>query len=160
MLLKRVIDPTANDEAIERIRLTFDEIIMGMQIPFEDLLSGKVPYLSLPEELGTAVVKPDEGDMVYGLNEDGVEVVAVYHSLGWALIARNGTFVYPDGLEEPEASGNDEDIYDHFYDQLDTFIRAVDMPDKILEPLDDEINVEAGFGDADEDGEPLDPSDL
>jgi hypothetical protein len=159
MLLKRVIDPTANEEAIERIRLTFDEIVMAMNVPLDDLQTGKTPYISLPEELGAVVVKPSEGDIVYGLNEDGIETLAVYHSLGWALIARTGTFVYPDGLEEPEATGNDEDVYDHFYDQLDTFLRAVDMPDKITEPLDDEIDVEQGFGDADLDGEPLDPND-
>ena len=159
MLLKRVIDPTANEEAIERIRLTFDEIVMGMNIPLDDLLTGRVSYLSLPEELSAVVTKPDEGDMVYGLNEDGIETIAVYHSLGWAQILRTGTFVYPDGLEEPEATGNAEDVYDHFYDQLDTFLRAVDMPDKIIEPLDDEIDVEEGFGDADVDGEPVDSND-
>lgn len=159
MLLKRVIDPTANEEAIERIRLTFDEIVIGMNVPLDDLQNGKVPYVSLPEELGAVVVKPDEGDIVYGLNEDGIEALAVYHSLGWALILRTGEYVYPDGLEEPEATDEEGDVYDHFYDQLDTFLRAVDMPDKIVEPLDDEIDVELGFGAADIDGEPLESDD-
>lgn len=159
-MLIRVIDPVANEEAIERIRTTFDEIVGSMDIAFEALNNGKTQNVCLPEDLvKPSILKPAEGAKVYGLTEDGIEAVAVYHSMGWALICRDGKIVYPDGLEEPEECLEDSDRYDHFYNQLDTFLRAIDMPDRILEPLDDEIDVEAGFGDADVDGDPLDPND-
>jgi hypothetical protein len=161
-MLDREIDPVANEEAIERIRVTFDELVGANGCYTEVSNSGRVVYRKLPEDLlKPSIVKSIEGDLVYGLTEDGVEAVAVYHAMGWVIFCRNGTTIVPDGVDGPVdlADLAPDERYDTWYTMLSDFVRVIDMPDRILEPLDDEIDVEAGFGDADADGEPLDPND-
>lgn len=136
----RIIDPAFNETAIERIRVTFDQVA--------NECSNSLTPIDLPE--GTRGLKGKEGDFFYGINEEGVEGVAIIHSLGMAMIFRDGTVIYPEGMEELPLEGLDK--YDQFYALLDEFMRVIDMPDKIEDPLEDEIDVEAGFGDDEEDG--------
>lgn len=145
MTTVRLVNLDLNDVAIERIRVTFDQVAGACQNFLRPLM--------LPEDCD--VLRGKEGDFYYGITEDGVEGIAVNHEMGMAQIYRNGEVVYPDGMEVPEQG--EEDDYDYFFSHFDLFLRSADMPDKIEEPLEDEIDVEAGFGDADEDGSPTDP---
>lgn len=141
----RIIDSTLNDIQIERIRVTFDQVAGNCQ--------NTLRPINLPEDC--AGLKGKDGDFFYGISEEGVEGVAIIHEMGVAIIYRNGETSYPDGMELPEKG--EESEYDYYYSHFDLFLRTTDMPDKIEEPLEDEIDIEAGFGDADEDGEPIDP---
>ena len=143
MVCPRAIDDLQNEVAIERIRTTFDQVSGECQ--------NSLRPLNLPEDIQN--IKGKDGDFFYGINADGVEGIAVIHEMGVAIIYRDGSFVYPDGMEEPERG--EEGEYDFFFSHFDTFLRHADMPDKIEDPLDDEIDVDAGFGAADVDGEPL-----
>lgn len=158
----RQIDEQTNEAAIERIRATFDALVDGLGIDVPGLLSGEKQYLCLPDDLVKPnILKPAEGDMVYGLNENGVETLGIFNVMGWALFSRDGSFELPDGAEErdPLDIYPVEEHYDYWYALIGEYVRVTDMPDKIEDPFDDEINVEAGFGDADVDGEPIDPED-
>lgn len=129
----RIIDPAFNETAIERIRVTFDQVAGEC--------TNSLRPIDLPE--GCVGLKGKEGDFFYGINEEGVEGIAVVHEMGVAIIYRDGSVVYPDGLEEPERG--EEEEYDFFYMHLDTFLRVLDMPEKIEDPLADEIDVESAF---------------
>lgn len=158
----RSIDEHLNNTALERIRTTFDALVENMGVDIEALQSGSLPYFHIPEDLiKPNIVKHAEGELAYGLDENGIEHIAVFNVMGWAIFGRNGEFTLPDGVAEQDPLDvvAIDERYDYWYDLLSEYVRAVDMPDKIDDPFDDEINVEAGFGDADVDGEPIDPND-
>ena len=158
----RQIDEQNNEVAIERIRATFDALVDGLGIDVPGLLSGEKTYLVFPEDLvKPSIVRPAEGDMVYGLNNNDVETIGVFNVMGWALFSRDGSFELPDGAEEmdPLDIYPVHERYDYWYELISSYIRTADMPDKLEDPYDDEINVEEGFGAADVDGEPVDPED-
>lgn len=161
-MILRSINVDMNESAIERIRVTFDEIVGNMDIPFHALETGERPWTNIPEGLiKSGPVKDKEGDLAYGLDYNGVETIAVYQALGWVLFGRDGSFGVPDGMEEldPIDIHPLDERYDYWYGVLGEYLKSDDMPDKIPEPEADEIDVEAGFGDADVDGAALDSED-
>lgn len=155
----RSIDAQANDVAIQRIRETFDELAIALGVT--GVTTEYHLYLDIPEDLTAKEAGGKEGDRWYGITEEGVETVAVLHAMGWILFGRDGSIAPPDGVDGPEELDTlpMDERYDAWYAFLVEYVKASDMPDKIQIPLDDEIDVEAGFGDADIDGTPLDPVD-
>jgi hypothetical protein len=148
----RIIDPAFNDIAIERIRVTFDNVDYDV--------NQQVAPMRWPEDLPNLVASlANNGEFWYGITEEGVEGYAANTDRGLVLCLRTGEFTYEDGVSPPEFDDS-VDEYDIFYTQLADIIPHLQMPDKILEPLDDEIDVEEGFGDADLDGEPVEPEEL
>lgn len=128
----RIVDQIANEKGVERIKATFDAVVADYN----------GPTYELPEAADR--LRGQDGDFFYGINEEGVEGICVLSSMGPAFIYRDGSAIYPEGLEEhelPDTAG----AYDRFYAALVHFMRPGDLPDKIIDPLADEIDVEAGF---------------
>lgn len=161
-MIVRSINPDQNEIALERIRVTFDEIVGTLDIAFEALETGQRPHTNLPEDLANrGPIKDKAGDIIYGLVESGAEAIAVYQALGWIIFGRDGSILVPDGMDEldPVESYELMERYDYWYELVAEYVKSTDMPDKIPEPCGDEIDVDEGFGDADLDGNGIDSED-
>lgn len=142
----RCINPVNNEAAILRIKTTFDSLVVSANNSAGQPADTPVlvyAVIDLPEAM-EKLPSGKDGDFFYGYSEDGVEGLLIRCPLGGVVVYRNGEFIYPDGMTIPEKSSVEDD-YDFFYRQLHALVRDRDMPDKIEDPLEDEIDIDDGF---------------